>query len=340
MDTEQINQETEAENTAHEAALPETESQSEDWRDSAFAGMEKEEGGNNEEVTPEGQAEDAAHTKEENTQEQPGTQKPEEDESLKEPEGLSEKASERFRALANEAKALREEKAEWQQVSESVRVFQESVRESFNDVQEVENLFAYGKAVKNGDWDTVEQILSEQVRQFEVMSGKRLSVDLVSKYDDLQQRLESFEMDEEQAREIAQARYLREMQQQAFNEQRQLEQQQRQQLAAEQQQLEEERRREAIRNQAIADVNQLCAEYAKTDVFWPEREQRLAEFARSAVASLPPESWASTIKAFYDGIKNNTPTKGGAVPIRAGTPAAQASTGDWRQDVINQMNVG
>ena len=258
---------------------------------------------------------------------------------FKEPDGLSEKGSERFRALANETKELRKQRDEWAKISDGVKAFQESVRESFSDTAEVENMFAYGKAVKSGDWDTVEKVLAEQVKQFEVMAGRRLSVDILSGYPDVKSRVESLELDEEQAHELARARYLQDMARKNMQEQQQLQQQQAMQQKAA---MLQQQQAEAERQQAIADVNELCAEWARTDVLWQtDREKKIAEYARATVASLPPSQWKFALSAYYNGIKAQTPANvGGTKPLRAGNASGKPNLSqNWQEAMFDGMHV-
>lgn len=82
---------------------------------------------------------------------------------LAEPEGLGEKASARFQALANEVKEYRAKDSEYHQMAETVQEFQRLAQESCNNAEEVTDLFDYAKAVKTGDYDKVEQYLKQQI---------------------------------------------------------------------------------------------------------------------------------------------------------------------------------
>ena len=242
---------------------------------------------------------------------------------LAEPEGLSEKASARFQALANQVKEYRAKDADYQQMAETVREFQTLAQESCNKAEEVTQLFDYAKAVKSGDFDRVEQYLKQQIMQFEAVSGRSLNVDLLSQFPDLQQRAEEMALDPTVAQELAQARWRQQQQQQYVQQQQAAQQAQWQQQ--QQAQAAEQQRQEAF-NKAVQDVNALSQNYAKTDVLWPEYEPKVLEFAKTQLQQLPPEQWAFALQTFYNGLKQ----AGGAVkqrvpPLRGSMPAGGAA---------------
>ena len=127
-----------------------------------------------------------------------------EPDDLAEPEGLGEKASARFQALANEVKEYRAKEGDYQQMAETVQEFQRLAQESCNNAEEVTDLFDYAKAVKTGDYDKVEQYLKQQIVQFEAISGRSLTVDLLSQFPDLQQQAEEMTLDPKVVQELAQ----------------------------------------------------------------------------------------------------------------------------------------
>ena len=135
-----------------------------------------------------------------------------EPDDLAEPEGLGEKASARFQALANEVKEYRAKEGDYQQMAETVQEFQRLAQESCNNAEEVADLFDYARAVKNSDFDKVEQYLKQQIVQFEAISGRSLTVDLLSQFPDLQQQAEEMMLDPKVAHELAQARWRQQQQ--------------------------------------------------------------------------------------------------------------------------------
>ena len=218
---------------------------------------------------------------------------PAQDPDLTEPEGLGEKASARFRELANQVKEYRAKDAYYQQMDETVQEFQRLAQESCNNGEEVAQLFDYAKAVKTGDFDTVEAYLRRQIQQFEALSGRSLQADLLSAYPDLQQQIGEMGLDAEMARQVAAARWQQQQQQEMLKKQQ----------ARKQQELLQQQQWQETRNQAAQGINDFSAQMAKTDLMWPQIEPKLVEYAQTQLGNLPPEQWLPAIQAFYNGIK-------------------------------------
>ena len=246
-----------------------------------------------------------------------------EPDDLAEPEGLGEKASARFQALANEVKEYRAKEGDYQQMAETVQEFQRLAQESCNNAEEVADLFDYARAVKNSDFDKVEQYLKQQIVQFEAISGRSLTVDLLSQFPDLQQQAEEMMLDPKVANELAQARWRQQQQQQFVQQSRQAQQAQWQQ----QQQAEQaEQQRQAAFDKAVQDVNSLSLSYAKSDVLWPELEPKVLAFAKTELSQMPPEQWALALQTFYNGLKQAAnPVRQKVQPLRGGMPAGGAA---------------
>ncbi len=235
-----------------------------------------------------------------------------EPDDLAEPEGLGEKASARFQALANEVKEYRAKEGDYQQMAETVQEFQRLAQESCNNAEEVTDLFDYARAVKSGDYDKVEQYLKQQIVQFEAISGRSLTVDLLSQFPDLQQQAEEMTLDPKVAHELAQARWRQQQQQQSQQ--------------AQQAQWQAEQQRQAEFNQAVQDVNELSMQYAKSDVLWPEFEPKVLAFAKNELSQMPPNQWKFALQTFYNGLKQAAnPVRQKVQPLRGGMPAGGAA---------------
>ncbi|WP_153716990.1 hypothetical protein [Eikenella corrodens] len=250
---------------------------------------------------------------------------PAQDPDLTEPEGLGEKASARFRELANQVKEYRAKDAYYQQMDETVQEFQRLAQESCNNGEEVAQLFDYAKAVKTGDFDTVEAYLRRQIQQFEALSGRSLQADLLSAYPDLQQQIGEMGLDAEMARQVAAARWQQQQQQEMLK----------QQQARQQQELLQQQQWQETRNQAAQGINDFSAQMAKTDVMWPQIEPKLVEYAQTQLGSLPPEQWLPAIQAFYNGIKQTmAPVRQTVQPLRASAAAAARAEPQTLEDAM------
>ena len=250
---------------------------------------------------------------------------PAQDPDLTEPEGLGEKASARFRELANQVKEYRAKDAYYQQMDETVQEFQRLAQESCNNGEEVAQLFDYAKAVKTGDFDTVEAYLRRQIQQFEALSGRSLQADLLSAYPDLQQQIGEMGLDAEMARQVAAARWQQQQQQEMLK----------QQQARQQQELLQQQQWQETRNQAAQGINDFSAQMAKTDVMWPQIEPKLVEYAQTQLGNLPPEQWLPAIQAFYNGIKQTmAPVRQAVQPLRASAAAAARAEPQTLEDAM------
>nr|DAO85984.1 MAG TPA: hypothetical protein [Caudoviricetes sp.] len=250
---------------------------------------------------------------------------PAQDADLHEPEGLGEKASARFRELANQVKEYRAKDAYYQQMDETVQEFQRLAQESCNNGEEVAQLFDYAKAVKTGDFDTVEAYLRRQIQQFEALSGRSLQADLLSAYPDLQQQIGEMGLDAEMARQVAAARWQQQQQQEMLK----------QQQARKHQEILQQQQWQETRNQAAQGINDFSAQMAKTDVMWPQIEPKLVEYAQTQLGSLPPEQWLPAIQAFYNGIKQTmAPVRQAVQPLRASAAAAARAEPQTLEDAM------
>ena len=250
---------------------------------------------------------------------------PAQDPDLTEPEGLGEKASARFRELANQVKEYRAKDAYYQQMDETVQEFQRLAQESCNNGEEVAQLFDYAKAVKTGDFDTVEAYLRRQIQQFEALSGRSLQADLLSAYPDLQQQIGEMGLDAEMARQVAAARWQQQQQQEMLK----------QQQARQQQALLQQQQWQETRNQAAQGINDFSAQMAKTDLMWPQIEPKLVEYAQTQLGNLPPEQWLPAIQAFYNGIKQTmAPVRQAVQPLRASAAAAARAEPQTLEDAM------
>lgn len=250
---------------------------------------------------------------------------PAQDADLHEPEGLGEKASARFRELANQVKEYRAKDDYYRQMDETVQEFQRLAQESCNNGEEVAQLFDYAKAVKTGDFDTVEAYLRRQIQQFEALSGRSLQADLLSAYPDLQQQIGEMGLDAEMARQVAAARWQQQQQQEMLK----------QQQARQQQELLQQQQWQETRNQAAQGINDFSAQMAKTDLMWPQIEPKLVEYAQTQLGNLPPEQWLPAIQAFYNGIKQTmAPVRQAVQPLRASAAAAARAEPQTLEDAM------
>lgn len=206
--------------------------------------------------------------------------------------GLGEKAQKRFRELVNSNKEMEQRLTGFMGVIEDAQV----------TPQDVVDLFAYGKAIRTGDFDTARAILAEQARQLELVSGKAVELgDPLSDYPDLKAGVDNMELTRDHALELARVRRQTEETRRANDAQS------RQQEAG-----------QAYQQAAVAgfnDVKTLAAGWAKSDLDWKSKEALMVKRAGIIQQTYPPQQWGAMMKVAYDEITET---------LKAARPAANA----------------
>ena len=326
--SEEVKMAAEQEAQAEQQQQPETQPEPQSLEEAMFGAEPEAAEAAPEQEQPEAAPAENAEAADKPAEDKPAAEqptKPAQDADLTEPEGLGEKASARFRELANQVKEYRAKDAYYQQMDETVQEFQRLAQESCNNGEEVAQLFDYANAVKTGDFDTVEAYLRRQIQQFEALSGRSLQADLLSAYPDLQQQIGEMGLDAEMARQVAAARWQQQQQQEMLK----------QQQARQQQELLQQQQWQETRNQAAQGINDFSAQMAKTDLMWPQIEPKLVEYAQTQLGNLPPEQWLPAIQAFYNGIKQTmAPVRQAVQPLRASAAAAVQAEPQTLEDAM------
>ena len=326
--SEEVKIAAEQEAQAEQQQQPETQPEPQSLEEAMFGAEPEAAEAAPEQEQPEAAPAENAEAADKPAEDKPAAEQPTEpaqDPDLTEPEGLGEKASARFRELANQVKEYRAKDAYYQQMDETVQEFQRLAQESCNNGEEVAQLFDYAKAVKTGDFDTVEAYLRRQIQQFEALSGRSLQADLLSAYPDLQQQIGEMGLDAEMARQVAAARWQQQQQQEMLK----------QQQARKHQELLQQQQWQENRNQAAQGINDFSAQMAKTDVMWPQIEPKLVEYAQTQLGNLPPEQWLPAIQAFYNGIKQTmAPVRQTVQPLRVSAAAAARAEPQTLEDAM------
>lgn len=330
--TEGVADDVQAGEVSAEQSQAEPEQTLEDVFESAFAGEDSTEdtGSNKQGGEVEGAAAPENKAAADVQGKQEASQEDDTPEDLKAPEGLGQKANERFQALANEVRERRAKDAEVAEITESYREIQRMAQDSCNNGEEVRQLFDYAKAVKTNDFDKAEFYLRQQIAQFEALSGRNLGGVLMQGFQDLQQRVENMEIDERTAREVAAARWQQ-------NQMAQMQQQEAHAYQMQQQQmLMEQREREA----AIQRIEQFSLTMAKNDLMWPQIEPRLTEYARKNLSKVHPSQWEGMLQSYYNGLKSamRPDTNAATVnPLRGGNNGSNVSREP--KDMMDVINI-
>lgn len=149
----------------------------------------------------------------------------------------------------------------------------------------------YRHTLATGDEKAFAEIIGNQIKQFEALHGKKVSINasVLSDFPDLQSKVENLEIDEDTAHEVARARKLQER----TNRDAQQNKQNQQQVQSTQ----------AALDTAVADVETLQANWLKTDpdfnVILPHLQPQLTEIGKN----YPPHLWAKTLEIQYKSLK-------------------------------------
>ena len=210
------------------------------------------------------------------------------------PEGLSEKANERFQELASKAKEASEEANTWKTQYESLQTV---VQESRATPDEFMELVTVSKQLKSGDMAQMRQaydkIMQTASRVAPLLGVPVPGTDPLDGFDDLRQRVDDLELDEAAAQELATAR----RQQQAYAQSQQQTQAQQQQMAYAQQE----------GQQAQLAFNGLLQNWMNTDPSWKAKEPALNEYAGQLLqqvqtGQVAPGEVPRMVNEYYQGL--------------------------------------
>lgn len=256
----------------------------------------KVEAGDNSTDTPEGRARDeagrfaakAAEVKEDPAEANPVDPTAKADDDLAMPEGLSHKAQERFSALVSRVK---EREAQASAANETIGAFREMIQSTGASPQEFSQAIDYMKMVKGGDLEGALRVIDDQRRMISLALGKALpGADPLADFPDLRQRVDGYQMDEQTAIELARTRTQQNHQQ---------EQQRRSQ--AQQQQTEQSQQ---ARQHAVAQIDQLGQQWAKTDPDFTFKEDIILKQLPEIARNFPASMWPQQVRILYNTLSS------------------------------------
>ena len=204
------------------------------------------------------------------------------------PEGISKKAQERFRKLTTR---LKERESEFERVNSDLGSIRTMMQETGGKPEDFAKTFEYIRALNKGDFSNARSILEDQIKQLTVLTGQPFTnIDALQQFPDLRERVNSYQMDEQTALEMARHRSIQQAQN---NQQMQYEQQQRSQYESTQ-----------IKQHAINEIDRMGAEWAKTDPDYAFKEGLITAKAQMITQQFPPSQWATQVKLMYDTISS------------------------------------
>ncbi len=238
------------------------------------------------------------------------------------PDGLSAKAQQRFQALANEVKTLRESAAPVQKLTEELDMTKrqvEYVKTTFHEhgirPEQFEQAASVIGMLNRGDLAGAQKVLENQLQQISLMTGKPVGqIDALANFPDLREAVDGLQITEQHALELARAR----AQRFAGERQAQQEQQARQQTQAEQQSVQA----------ATKAVDDFCKKMQASDVDYQAVEEQLLPEIPNLLRGVPPAQWKGLVETQYRLLKSAAGRfRQTATPSNALRPTGQASPG-------------
>lgn len=242
--------------------------------------------------TPEGQPRDesgrfaAKQAEEKAAAEAKAAEPAKPEDELAMPDGLSQKAQERFTTLVNRVK---EREAQFMQANEQLGQFREMIQSTGATPQEFSQAIDYMRLINKGDFESALRMIDDQRRQISLALGKPLpGADPLSDFPDLRQRVESYQMDEQTAIELARTRMYQQQAQQAQQTQYQSQQQEQQTLQT--------------RQQAIGQIDAMGKQWASTDPDFAAKEDIILKQLPEIAKNFPPQMWPQQVRILYNTI--------------------------------------
>jgi len=252
------------------------------------------------------------------------TEPPKHEDELAMPEGLSQKAQERFTKLVTRVK---EHEAQVTELSSTLGQFREMIQSTGTTPQEFSQAIDYMRMVKHGDFEGALRIMDEQRRMLSLAMGKPLpGADPLAQFPDLRQRVDAYQMDEQTALEIARNRVQSNHMQQA----------QQQQLQTQQQAMQEQQ----TKAQAIQQIDQLGQQWARTDPDFTVKEDIILKQLPEIAKNFPPSMWANQVRILYNTlsampVQNRQPPQ--PAPLR---PSGQQAGARQPKSMLEAMEMG
>lgn len=203
------------------------------------------------------------------------------------PEGLTPKAQERFQHLANTNRDLEQKLGERDEQTSYIRQTFET-----HGVQQEQFELATGLIgmVNRGDYKAAMGVLQDQMQQLALLSGQQVGqIDALAKFPDLRQRVDSLQISEDDAIELARGRH-------ATHVTTQHQQQVQQTQQAQQQETQ-------VRNSALVAVDRFCKQMEQTDLDYKAIEAQLTPALPRLLSAVPPSQWAAVVQVQYETIK-------------------------------------
>jgi len=206
-----------------------------------------------------------------------------------EPEGLSERASTRFKGLVESRNDFESKLKESEQRISAIQQAMESSNANADDMAQFLETTRLSRSASMEDKRQALALLDKQRNTLALEVGDSSpSTNALDMYPDLKQKVESMDIEPEEAMQIAQGRHIQaqhEAQQQQTMRQQQFEQQS-----------------QASQQTAISQVEQMAAAWQANDMDYKAKEALIMPQMQQIRATLPPEQWGNAVQMAYESV--------------------------------------
>jgi len=245
--------------------------------------------------------------------------------------------NERFRKVTEGYKQEKERSSKLEVENTRYKESFDSLRQlGFQDESAAHDLVefaSYRHILATGDAEAFAKVVGTQIKQFEAMHGKRvtISASALDDHPELKAQVEALELDEGLAIEIAQKRNI---EARATRDQQQ----------RQQQQQTTNQSQEAL-NDAVAEVTALQNTWQATDPDFPAILPHLQPLLADIGKSYTPNLWAKTLELQYKSLKkalveSKTNSRGSNLPLRGnGHRQGQAAPSTPQEAVLQELGL-
>lgn len=206
-----------------------------------------------------------------------------------EPGGLSERASDRFKKLVESRNEAQEELNQSTQQIEAIKQAMQSSNATADDMGSFLEVTRLSRSASLDDRKAALAMLDKQRNELALSVGDATATtSALDAFPDLKQKVDTMEMEESTAMEIAQGR----QQQRVMQAQQQQAQQQQEQQQYQQQTI----------NDAVSKVEEMERDWIANDVDFKAKEALLIPQMQRINQTLPPEQWANATQIAYDAV--------------------------------------
>ncbi len=232
------------------------------------------------------------------------------------PDGLKPESQRRFQALANQNAELTQK---YEQSEQQLSYLRETFQTNNIQREQFEQAVSFIGMVNKGDLKSARDFLQGQLKEISLRLGEPIpGVDALQSFPDLRQSVDSMQITEAHALELARARKTQ-AQQQEHHQQYQQQQQTQQQA-------------EQAHTQGMKDVDSFCKEKQGKDLDYDSIEAKLLPVIARLLEGVPPNLWRAKVEAQYDLLKQAmarqpSPTNGSVLrPTGVSSPSQKPKT--------------